>query len=211
MRSPCPDRDGRRGARLSELRRRCERDATANERETTSPRRGRDDLRGQQGGASQDGLPAGLPVAREPEVVPLACHAIDDPADTGPASEVLADAGDHRGLAAGRVVVAECRQHGEQDPAALGEGAGRHSISSPPVPVLRARIGVGVVRAWTWVSNKRVSAHYVGTTFPLWDIGSSPLFPSLYPQFLGTAGSSTTVDNAVRSGQFSCITVISRM
>ena len=44
-------------------------------------------------------------------------------------------------------------------------------------------------------SDNWVSAHYVGTTFPLWDIDSSPLFPSLYPHFLWTAGLSTAVDN----------------
>src|SRR5262245_25332196 len=56
----------------------------------------------------------------------------------------------------------------------------------------------------------QASAHYVGTTFLLWDIGSSPLFPSLYPHFLWTAGLSTTVDKSVRSAQFSRITVISK-
>jgi hypothetical protein len=55
-----------------------------------------------------------------------------------------------------------------------------------------------------WVSGNRVSAHYAGTTFLLWETGNSPLFPSLYPHFLWTAGLSTTVDNSVRSAQFFC-------
>src|SRR5262245_60962130 len=54
-------------------------------------------------GRIEDGLPAGLPVAREPEVVLLARHAGHDPAQTGPAAEVLPDAGNHWRFAAGRV------------------------------------------------------------------------------------------------------------
>src|SRR5262249_24547928 len=72
----------------------------------------------------------------------LSRHAVDDAADAEPAAEVLSDAGDHRWLPAGRVAETQRRQHRELDAAALGEAAGRHSISSSA----RASTEGGIVR-----------------------------------------------------------------
>src|SRR5262249_6004206 len=71
-------------------------------------------------------------VLRDLEAEPLARHPGDDPADSGPAAEVLPNPGDDRWHAAGRVAEAERRQHGEQDAATLSEGAEPPSPSAAP-------------------------------------------------------------------------------
>ena len=77
--------------------------------------------------------PAVLAEPRELEVVLLARHAGDHAAEAGSAAEVLTDPGNHRRHPAGRVVVAERRQHGEEDVAALGEGVvGDQQVARTP-------------------------------------------------------------------------------
>jgi hypothetical protein len=75
-----------------------------------------------------DRLPAGLPEARELEVVPLPRHPGNDAPDAGPAAEVLADAGDRRRLSARRVGLCT-----ERSPALFGGCGGYDSRRSPRV------------------------------------------------------------------------------
>src|SRR5262249_38484288 len=105
----------------------------------------------------EDRLPARLPVARESEVVLLARHAGHDAADPGPATEVLPDIGNHVGLAARQIAEAERCQHGEQDSAALGEGARGHSM----IRSARSSSDGGIVRPRTLAALRLITSSKV--------------------------------------------------
>jgi hypothetical protein len=72
------------------------------------------------------------PHRRELEVVLLARHAGDDPADPGPPAEPLVEGGDQQGLAAGWVAEGKRREHSSRDATGL-----RHQIRGDDLSVVR--------------------------------------------------------------------------